>query len=329
MPLTSGYLPPNRDCWKGRVDGPNAKRIHEAIELIDLTTGLKKPSNGSFGILGFACDEGVRRNGGRIGAAAGPDAIRKALANIPLPSQECRLYDCGTITCTDSDLEAAQQRLANAVSDLIKQKITPLVIGGGHEVTWGNYQGIEKALPKANIAIFNFDAHFDLRPLLSNGLGHSGSSFKQIADNCNKKQKPFNYCCLGVQQCGNTTALFETAKILGTKIVLAEELHLKGMQPALEVIDLQLAQCDAVYLTICLDVFAAPYVPGVSAPQPLGLLPWHVIPLLRHIAESGKVIGIDIAELCPALDCDDRTAKLAANLLYYFLASTVRGPQII
>lgn len=33
--------------------------------------------------MGFACDEGVKRNAGRPGAAGAPDALRKALANIP------------------------------------------------------------------------------------------------------------------------------------------------------------------------------------------------------------------------------------------------------
>ena len=32
-------------------------------------------------LLGFACDEGVRRNKGRVGAAAAPLAVRKLLAN--------------------------------------------------------------------------------------------------------------------------------------------------------------------------------------------------------------------------------------------------------
>ena len=40
--------------------------------------------DGGAVLIGFPCDEGVRRNGGRVGAAAGPAALRAALANLPL-----------------------------------------------------------------------------------------------------------------------------------------------------------------------------------------------------------------------------------------------------
>jgi len=54
----------------------------------------------------------------------------------------------------------------------------------------------------------------------------------------------------------------------------------------------------------------------VSAPQVLGLTPWQIIPYLRLLAQSGKVISYDIAELSPHYDIDQRTVKLAAHLIY-------------
>ena len=63
-------------------------------------------------------------------------------------------------------------------------------------------------------------------------------------------------------------------------------------------------------------VFAAPFAPGVSAVQPLGLYPWHVIPLARQLAASGKVLSYELSELSPRYDIDQRTARLAANLIY-------------
>jgi formiminoglutamase len=51
----------------------------------------------------------------------------------------------------------------------------------------------------------------------------------------------------------------------------------------------------------------------------LGLLPWQVIPLLKRVQESGKIVGVDIAELNPHFDRDDMTALLAASLAAYIL----------
>ena len=62
------------------------------------------------------------------------------------------------------------------------------------------------------------------------------------------------------------------------------------------------------------------YAPGVSAPQPLGLLPADLVPLLRWLSSHPKNAGFDIAELCPRYDRGSLTAKLAAQLLANVLA---------
>lgn len=318
MPISSGYRPPHSEIWHGRSDGALAKRIHEGIELIDLEALPNTTILPGYGIIGFACDEGVRRNQGRVGAAEGPEAIRKALSSLPFPGKK-PIYDCGNIICLDGDLERAQERLGEAVAMIMQFHLMPIVLGGGHELAWGHYQGISKALPNVDLSIVNFDAHFDLRPLLKDGKGHSGCSFRQIADDCLKRQKPFNYTCLGIQSCSNTQDLFIEAKRLGVHVVQADEFHLGGVQPALEAVDSLLTRCEAIYLTICLDVFAAPFAPGVSAPQPLGILPWQLLPIIKRIASSGHLVGLDFAELCPPYDNDARTARLAAQLLYHLL----------
>ncbi|MCB1135745.1 MAG: arginase family protein, partial [Chlamydiia bacterium] len=85
-------------------------------------------------------------------------------------------------------------------------------------------------------------------------------------------------------------------------------------------IDRFLDRCEQVYISICLDVFAGQVAPGVSAPQPFGLSPWHVLPLLDHVLASGKACALDVVELCPRLDEDNRTARLGAALIGRSLA---------
>jgi formiminoglutamase len=82
------------------------------------------------------------------------------------------------------------------------------------------------------------------------------------------------------------------------------------------VVDHAVNQNQIVYVSLCMDVFAAAYAPGVSAPQALGITPWQMIPALRKLAASGKVISYDLAELSPPFDIDSRTTKLAANLIH-------------
>ena len=71
-----------------------------------------------------------------------------------------------------------------------------------------------------------------------------------------------------------------------------------------------------IYLTICADVFSAAFAPGVSSPQPFCLQPEIVLKLIKHTIRSGKVISVDVAEVSPRFDEDNRTAKLLAIIIF-------------
>ena len=295
----------------------------------------------TYQLIGFPCDEGVRRNNGRPGAAQGPKAFRQHWQAV----NNCE--DLGDINCHESNLEAAQIALGNRVYQILSAGHSSIVIGGGHETAWGHFQGISRFLGNQNCGIINFDAHFDLRPLIDDKLGSSGTPFLQIAKERQNKNLDFDYLVLGIQPDANSDALFQTAKELDVKFVLAESVmpaqagelsyqrrlasspmsrppldaSLRWHDKALAQIDAILSRHEYIYLSICLDVFAKTDAPGVSAPQALGLSPEQVKPLLRRIKQSGKVIALDIAELAPAYDIDNKTAKLAASLTADWIAS--------
>ena len=69
-----------------------------------------------------------------------------------------------------------------------------------------------------------------------------------------------------------------------------------------------------LYVSICMDVFNGAIAPGVSAPAPLGLMPWHILPILNQLLSSKKVVSIDIVELSPPFDRDCQTARLASSI---------------
>src|SRR3954469_20549389 len=79
------------------------------------------PETADVVIVGFPSDEGVRRNGGRVGAAQGPAAIRQALYKLTpgmhgeLAAVLPRTADLGDVPVT-GDLEADQERLADTLA---------------------------------------------------------------------------------------------------------------------------------------------------------------------------------------------------------------------
>ena len=304
----------NPENWKGRKSDQQLF-LHEKIEFdtIEIVAG------NTIAILGYACDEGVKRNQGRVGATAGPDSIRRQLGKMPNHlDAEVKLVECGNVECGNSDMEAAQSMLEQKVLQLLGQKVFPILIGGGHDIAYGHYNGISKYIgTNETIGIINFDAHFDLR---SNENGNnSGTPFFQIAEDCKDNGSVFNYLCLGIRKNANDKTLFQTANDLGVDYIdnngFSKEYAKSIVRKLLDFIQ----KVDHIYVTIDLDGFSSAYAPGVSAPSPMGFRPKIVLDTLEIVIQSKKLISMDIAEMNPKYDIDDQTAKLAASLIHYMI----------
>uniref|UniRef100_UPI0040488E2F formimidoylglutamase n=1 Tax=Roseivirga sp. TaxID=1964215 RepID=UPI0040488E2F len=274
--------PANKQLWKGRND-PNLGRPnywHELVEFCELDN-LKPSVHPQMALLGYACEEGVRRNQGRLGAAQGPDAIRKLLAVLPNHFETgTSLLDLGNIECDDQQLETTQAFLSQSVTQLLEAEAFPILLGGGHDIAYAHYVGIRdflnQNLQQKKIGVINLDAHFDLR---DNATGNtSGTPFFQIGQDCKAKNQDFNYLCLGVQKAANTKTLFETAESLGADWVENTDYSVQNWVSVESKLLSFIQKVDSVYLTIDLDGFSSAYAPGVSAPSP------YLLPSVFYIA---------------------------------------------
>lgn len=305
------YEATDQALWKGRKDSLAGERFFQHVQCIDIrSTSLNEIQQPVF--LGFCCDEGIRRNEGRVGAKAGPGKLREQLAKLACHSDK-QFLDIGNIVCYDDQLETAQQQFAKLLSHCHRDGLKTIAFGGGHEIAWAHFSGLTSHYPK--IGIINFDAHFDIRPLRDGQHGTSGTPFAQIKQHCQQHQLPFDYCCIGIQSLGNTKSLFERANDWQISYLTAEQLNTTSVAWQIAFLDEFIQRHDYLYITICLDVFSECFAPGVSAPQPIGITPWQALPLLKYIAQTGKVVSIDMAELSPPLDQDDKTSRLAAVIM--------------
>jgi formiminoglutamase len=314
------YQLANKKYWQGRIDtedGTDGLRWHQAVQILDASsTPLHKAgADLNIAFLGFCSDEGVRRNKGRIGAQGGPDCIRKSLASLPVhfSSERVSLFDAGNVICPSQNLESTQQLLGDKVAKLLEYGFFPIVLGGGHEVAYGHYLGLHKYTKEtigSALGIINLDAHFDLRSYSEQSS--SGTPFRQIWDLRKHHELRFNYLCLGIQEAGNTQALFKQAKNTGTNYLLADELSEMDTLSTQSYLNRWLSEVEGVYLTLDLDVYSADAAPGVSTVNPFGLSTQKINQIITAVVKSGKLISMDIAELNPLYDLDNRTAKLAA-----------------
>jgi formiminoglutamase len=315
--MTPLYHPIPSHIWTGR-QSDSLQYWYQAITNVE-NLQIQNPEKGKgIAILGYMGDEGVRRNLGRIGAAKGPEAIRKMMGPMAfhLP-KEVGIYDLGDIITEGEDMESSHSLISKTVTQLLQKHYFPVLLGGGHDLAYAHGRGIlEYLIPKGEkLGIINLDAHFDLRELIG-GKGHSGSPFFQLA---NDYQTQFHYLCLGVQQSSNPKSLFDTALINKVRWMEMEEFTLANWEGIAQTLDDFCLKVNKIYLSIDLDGFSSAYAPGVSAPSPLGFSPELAFKIFNFLAKTGKLVSMDIVELNPILDKDNITAKLASKCIEFIV----------
>ncbi len=315
--------------WTGRDDGGGAEHrrwwqsvtplrgaLIGGIETMRPTVTASRQAGPADGarpavLLGFRSDEGVRRNQGRLGAAAAPAQIRAALGSLAFhPGRS--VHDAGDVVVVGSELEAGQERAGAAVTALLDAGALTVVLGGGHETAYASYLGVagsRRVREGARCGVLNLDAHFDLR---KEPVPSSGTPFLQMATAEAAAGRELAYAVVGISEPNNTRALFDTADRLQVKYLLDEDCTAAAVRGFVESF---LARVDVLYLTVDLDVLPADVAPGVSAPAAYGVPLPLIASICRQVAASGKLFHADVAELNPEFDIDHRTAKLAARLV--------------
>ena len=278
-----------------------------------LGAALSESAAPSAVLIGFPSDAGVRRNGGRPGAAEGPSAIRQALVRLTpdadAPERFARLLahtrDLGDVAVS-GDVEADQAALADALAPHLAAGAFGIVLGGGHETAYGHFQA--HARLGAPVRILNWDAHADVREL-RDGRAHSGSPFRQALEHesglCER------YVVAGLQP----------HSVAGAHLAYVRAHGAAHFRHALD----DPALMDALYadgptlVSFDVDAVDRAHAPGVSAPATDGL---PVALWLRAAFLAGRTPGVrgaEVVELSPPLDQDGRTAALAALTVWQLL----------
>jgi formiminoglutamase len=154
-----------------------------------------KTSEAKYVLFGIPEDIGVRANYGRPGTASAWESAIGSIANIQ-HNRFCKgsqilvlghlnvceeMKEVKHLNFNDVDdrtklsqlVEKIDKEVSHIIFNIIKSGKIPIVIGGGHNNSYGNIKGTALAKGKAINAI-NFDAHSDFRILEGR---HSGNGF--------------------------------------------------------------------------------------------------------------------------------------------------------
>ena len=283
----------------------------ESDRQVDETTGVV--------LLGVPQDLGVCRNGGRAGAAGGPDAIRQRLYRLATWDAEVGrsiepgfIADPGDITCGE-DLEEIHDRLTTVTGAIIGSGKVPVIIGGGHDITYGAFCGVFNEL--GPLGAFNFDAHLDVRPATKGR--NSGTSFRMLIEE--EKIDVTRFVEFGIQPFANAAAHAAWFTEQGGTIRTLETIRRIGLDESLAgTLAVTREQNRPYYATLDLDAVRAAEAPGVSAPSPDGFSAAELLTVARALGSDPWCVALDIAEMNPEYDQDAATARLAAAAIARF-----------
>jgi len=201
------------------------EKFGEVVGLVNDWQELKEHP-AKYVILGIPEDIGVRANYGRKGTVEAWKSCLSVLCNIQANSYTLKndTVILGEIECTEENgeaiaLEAEDPFFPTKIGSLVKQiddKVSqtieqivsldkiPIVIGGGHNNSYGNLKGSSQALSKS-LNCVNLDAHSDFRTLEHR---HSGNGFSYAYEE-NFLSK---YYILGLQTNYNSASVLEKIK---------------------------------------------------------------------------------------------------------------------
>lgn len=286
-------------------------RIGQFLQHGDWQSGQTKAV-----VIGFPTDQGVKRNGGRSGAAEAPGAIREQLfkltpdAENPKPFIKLinQLNDVGNV-CLGPELAKNQERLGDIAAKFLDENIVPIILGGGHETAFGHFLGYAKS--DLSASIFNLDAHADVRTLVQ-GKPHSGSPFRQALEHSSGCAE--TYLTAGLQPHSVARSHLDFIDRHGGHYLFRDETNITSISGLFH-----RHESKRLMVTFDMDSVDQAFAPGVSAPCVNGLSPDLWLTAAYLAGKSKQVTSFDLSEVNPNYDRDGQTARLAALTAWHFL----------
>lgn len=258
-------------------------------------------------ILGCPQDEGVRRNRGRPGAADAPSQIRAALYRMGVAGvEQIRLFDLGD-TLIQPTLEATHDLQRRLVAQIIRDGKLLIALGGGNDLAYPDVAGLVGAAGR--VLALNIDAHYDVRADL---VRNSGTPYRQLLEEGHLA--PERLVQIGSQPFANSPVYTRYLHERGVRVYPLSETRARGTALLEEILQ---TAADAVFWGVDMDVVRAADAPGVSAPNPLGMTAEEICQITALAGAHPRTRLIEITEVNPAFDIDQRTCRLAAAVIWH------------
>ena len=293
-------------------------------------------------ILGVPMDLGQ----GRRGVDMGPSALRYGRLEERLESLGHDVQDLGDVDVPAAEelgishegpgggmnyLPEIRKACESAVEALLRlpEEVFPIVLGGDHSIAMGSVTGCSR---RERTGLVWVDAHGDFNTTATSPSGNihgmplgalCGIGDRQLVDIAwdGPKVRPEDVVLIGVRD------LDEGEKRLmrkaGVTVYTMKEVDRLGLPRLAEETLSRLGALPRLHVSFDADVLDPEIAPGVGTPVPGGFTYREAHLLMEMFADSGRVTSLDLVEVNPILDRENRTANLLVEL-----AASLLGKKI-
>lgn len=289
-------------------------------------------------IIGIQMDLGASKRGVNMG----PSAIRYTGLAENLTEMGFHTVDKGDIVPGNPHTEdpkrknfkpifEANKALYEKVSDSLKENAFPVIIGGDHSISAGSVTAASRHYKK--IGVIWIDAHGDFNDEESSPSGNMHGMPLSAVCGCGPDEMvdfggehcfvdPKNVVLIGCRDIDPPEKI--RLKEKGVNVFAIHDVDRLGMAEVIRrAIDLAGKDTAGIHVSFDLDAITPEEAPGAGTLVYNGLTVRESFLAAEMLAESGKILSIDMVELNPILDDKNKTGKLACELILSLLGKTV------
>jgi agmatinase len=276
-------------------------------------------------IVGAPYDLGVTN---RPGARFGPNAIRTQsyesgtyhLTHGLEIYDWLEVVDAGDIWCPHGQPERGHANIKERIANIVGLGIVPVVIGGDHSITWPVATAVADHLGYGTVGMVHFDAHADTADTIEGNLASHGTPMRRLVES--GAIRPTNFVQIGLRSHWPGADVWDWMRAQSMHWHLMDDVVTQGLPAVLDTaIGQALDGCDALYLSIDIDVLDPAFAPGTGTPEPGGLNTAELLRAVRRVVSECNVVCMDICEVAPAYDHADVTVNAAHHLVVEALAA--------
>jgi agmatinase len=242
------------------------------------------------------------------------DGMRPHLALGVDPLTELPVVDAGDVLMLAGEIEQALRRLEQAVTTIAQAGPIPVVLGGDHTITFPDATGVARHVGWGRVALVHFDAHADTADTQYGSLYGHGTPMRRLIESGAVRGDRFFQ--IGLRGYWPPEDVLDWMAGQNMRSYEMTEVVERGLNTCLdEVFESAMDGCEAVFLSVDIDVVDPGSAPGTGTPEPGGLSARALLDAVRRIASELPVGGVDVVEVSPPYDHSEITAYLANRVV--------------